>query len=200
MGALQWRRPSRRRRRTARAGVLAAVLVVGSGLSTLTAPPAGALGTYTHRICDFVSYGQWSLEFCVGFDYSGTANGNRLRGYADADRTVVGPGVPTIIISKVNLGDGNGIISVAPSNGSTTGVVQNETPLNYQCHRGASSNYNVHAYFSARFPDGHLTTWDFFAYYWQSVGTPDDVCTDNNLRYYYQGAPFPPGEVANAYG
>jgi hypothetical protein len=173
-----------------------AAVLLGGAVSALDAAPASATGTYVHRICDSIA-NPYSLtvkaDYCVGFDYSGTGT-NRLRAYAKV--VVGGSGTKSASVTKLVLGDGNGVISTAGRTTSATGVVEVDTPLNYQCHRTAGSWYNAHAYFSVTFPGNISEDFDFWVYYWNSVGTADDTCTNAYRTYYARTSPFPPGYVA----
>jgi hypothetical protein len=196
--------PNPARRRTRRSAIrqalaFAATLVVASSPFIINASPASAVGTYLHRICDTIynpraSLYEWA-DFCVGFDYSGTTNGNRIRAYARVVTRgfVAGQIADPVNIEWVRLGDGNGVISTSTNMYSNTGAAEIDTPLNYGCHTSPSSSYNAHAKIGVNWLEGGGgTEWDFYVYDWLSVGSTNGACTNYTKTYNTLGNPYPP--------
>jgi hypothetical protein len=190
---------------TRRVVALATTLVVAVAMSVWNPSPAAAVGTWVHRVCheirnpNFVTY-EW-VDFCVGFDYSGTTNGNRIRAYVKVvTRGITGVIADPIYVSWVRLGDGNGVISTSGDQ-LGSGTVEMNTPLNYQCHTGARSYYNARAQMGINWlHGGGGVEWDFWVYYWRSVNGADGACSNNYKTYYAREAPYPPGDVAYDFG
>jgi hypothetical protein len=190
-----------RRRAIDRIVAFAATLVVAAGMFLAGAAPANAVGTWVHRVCHklynlALSPYEW-VDYCVGFDYSGVTNGNRLRAYAKiVARGIVGEINDPVIVEFVRLGDGNGIISQTPSYTVGSGSVEVDTPLNYQCHTASTSYYNARAKFGVNWSTGGGAEWEFWVYYWRSVDGVDGACSNNYITYYALKSPYPPGYVA----
>lgn len=196
-----------RRKAIRRIVAFTATLVVAAGMVLAGAAPANAIGTWVHRVCNnlynptpyYGNYWEWA-DYCVGFDYSGVNNGNRIRAYAKiVTRTSFGPINNPVIIEFVRLGDGNGIISQTPSYTLGTGSVEVNTPLNYQCHTASTSYYNARAEFGVNWSaggGGGGATWQMWVYYWRSVDGVDGACSNNYITYYAVKSPYPPGYVA----
>jgi len=197
-----------RRRAIHRIAAFAVTLVMAAGMFLAGAAPANAVGTWVHRVCHslynpknyYVNYYEWA-DFCVGFDYSGVTNGNRLRAYAKiVTRTSFGQIADPVVIEFVRLGDGNGVISQTSSYKlGSGGSAEVDTPLDYQCHRTSGSYYNARAEFGVNWSaggGGGGASWQMWVYYWRSVDSVDGVCSNNYITYYALNSPYPPGYVA----
>ena len=185
-------------------------VVVGVMLaSLLTAPPAQAIGIWVHRECDQV-YAQNSpdpmkADFCVGFDYSGSDNGNRIRAYARAVTWISinnngwqRVNTPVTII-YINLGTGNGVLDTAGGY-ANDGDITVDTTKSISCHTQPGAYYNAHAAFQVDFPGG-ASTWNFYTYHWYSDNHNDSACF-NQVRTFnwVPGGPNEPSYVNANFG